>query len=108
LYIIRILKQQKENEMSEPIEQITIDNVQYVVAELPPNVQAGVKKYEDWRARLLIARDEVQLVEAGLQVLGNNLVQAIRELNAAKASVEAAAKPADEVVAEVAAEVVAE
>ena len=72
------------------IEQVTIDHTQYVVAELPQNLQNAVKKYEDWNERLALAQDEVTLVQAGLQQLGSSIVTAIRELNAAKASVEAA------------------
>lgn len=85
------------------IEQLTIDGVQYVVAELPQNLQDAVNKYDDWRTRLNLAQDEVALVTAGLQSLGGSIVNAIRELNAAKASVEAAARPVESTQTETAA-----
>jgi hypothetical protein len=61
-----------------PIEHLTIDETTYRVADLPTEVQAAVKKYEEWRERYVLAQDEVQLVSAALRDLGSQLVAAVR------------------------------
>ncbi len=77
------------------IEKLTIDEVDFVVAELPEEIQGAVRKYEEWRERQLIATDEVQLVSAALRDLGAQIVAAIRvneeQLATAAAEAEAAA-----------------
>jgi len=60
------------------IEKLTIDEVDYAVAELPEEIQGAVTKYEEWRERQLVATDEVQLVSAALRDLGAQIVAAIR------------------------------
>ena len=80
--------------MIEPttIEKLTIDEVDYVVAELPEEIQVAVRKYEEWRERQVIATDEVQLVSSALRDLGAQIVAAIRvneEQQAAAAAAEA-------------------
>ncbi len=88
------------------IEKLTIDEVDFVVAELPGEIQGAVRKYEEWRERQLIATDEVQLVSAALRDLGAQIVAAIRvneeqlataaaEAEAAKAEAEAAKAEAE-------------
>lgn len=92
------------------IEKLTIDEVDYVVAELPEEIQSAVKKYEEWRERQLIATDEVQLVSAALRDLGAQIVAAIRvneEQQATAAAEAAAAKASAEAEAEAEAAVTA-
>ena len=81
------------------IEKLTIDEVDYVVAELPEEIQGAVGKYEEWRERQLIATDEVQLVSAALRDLGAQIVAAIRvnEEQKAAAAAEAEAEAAEAV-----------
>jgi len=87
------------------IEKLTIDEVDYVVAELPEEIQGAVRKYEEWRERQLIATDEVQLVSAALRDLGAQIVAAIRvnEEQQAAATAEAEAAAAEAAEAEAAA-----
>lgn len=86
------------------IEKLTIDEVDYVVAELPEEIQGAVRKYEEWRERQLIATDEVQLVSAALRDLGAQIVAAIRvnEEQQAAATAEAEAAAAEAAAAEAA------
>ena len=65
------------------IENLTIDDVNYIVADLPEEVQGAVQKYEDWRDRFAVAQDEVALVGAALRDLGAQIVAAIRQTEAA-------------------------
>ena len=60
------------------IDNLTIDGVNYVVAEQSDEIQLAVRKYEDWRDRLAVAQDEVTLVGAALRDLGAQIVAAIR------------------------------
>lgn len=91
------------------IEKLTIDEVDFVVAELPEEIQGAVRKYEEWRERQLIATDEVQLVSAALRDLGAQIVAAIRvnEEQLATAAAEAEAAVAEAAEAAVAAKVAA-
>ena len=86
------------------IEKLTIDEVDFVVADLPEEIQGAVRKYEEWRERQLIATDEVQLVSAALRDLGAQIVAAIRvneeQLATAAAEAEAAAEEAKVAAAE--------
>lgn len=74
------------------IEQLTIDDTTFIVADLPAEIQQLVKKYEDWRDRLVVAQDEVILVQSALQTLGQSVVGSIQQFETAKAEAEAAAK----------------
>jgi hypothetical protein len=60
------------------IENLTIDDVNYVVGDLPEDVQLAVRKYEEWRERFALAQDEVNLVGAALRDLGAQIVAAVR------------------------------
>ena len=82
------------------IEQLTIDDTTFIVADLPEEIQQLVKKYEDWRDRLVVAQDEVVLVQSALQTLGQSVVGSIQQFEAAKA--EAAEKAAADAAAEAA------
>ena len=72
-----------------PIEQLTIDEVTFQVADLPEEIQKLVAKYEDWRDRLTVAQDEALLVASALRDLGANIVGAIKQ-HEAQAAAEAA------------------
>ena len=69
------------------IENLTIDDVNYIVADLPEEVQGAVQKYEDWRDRFAVAQDEVQLVGAALRDLGAQIVAAVRQTEVAEEEV---------------------
>lgn len=60
------------------IENLTIDDVNYIVDDLPDDVQQAVRKYEEWRDRFALAQDEVALVGAALRDLGAQIVAAVR------------------------------
>ena len=63
----------------QPIEQLTVDGEQYAVDDLPEGIQAGVRKYDDWRERQAVAQDELNLVSAALNSLSAQIVNAVRE-----------------------------
>lgn len=67
------------------VEKITVDQEEFVVADLPEGIQGAVSKYNDWRKRAVDAQDELNLVSAALRDLGGNIVTAIREVKAADA-----------------------
>ena len=77
--------------MTDPvaIEQLTIDDVTFVVSELPEEIQAAVRKYEEWRDRYAVAQDELQLVSAALRDLGAQIVAGVRQFEEQKAAEEA-------------------
>ena len=85
---------------SQPIDNLSIDGVNYVVDELPEDVQVAIQKYEDWRERFAVAQDEVQMVSAALRDLANQIVRAVQELEA-----NAAQTKANETTEEVQAEI---
>ena len=74
-----------------PIDQITIDEETFSVTELPEEIQAAVRKYEEWRDRYVIAQDEVQLVASALRDLGSQIVAGVRQVEEQKAAAEAEA-----------------
>lgn len=80
------------------IENLTIDDVNYVVADLPEEIQAAVRKYEEWRDRFAVAQDEVALVGAALRDLGAQIVAAVRQSEEQEAAA-AAETAVDEVPA---------
>lgn len=84
--------------MTDPvaIEHLTIDDVTFVVAELPEEIQAAVRKYEDWRDRYTVAQDELQLVSAALRDLGAQIVASVRNFENQKAAAEATTEVAEE------------
>jgi hypothetical protein len=73
------------------IENLTIDDVNYVVADLPEELQGAVRKYEEWRDRFAVAQDEVALVGAALRDLGAQIVAAVRQNEEQEAAAAAAA-----------------
>lgn len=73
-----------------PIEQLTIDEVTFQVADLPEEIQKLVAKYEDWRDRLTVAQDEALIVASALRDLGANIVGAIKQQEAQAAEAAAA------------------
>ena len=85
------------------IENLTIDDVNYIVDDLPDDVQQAVRKYEEWRDRFALAQDEVSLVGAALRDLGAQIVAAVRATD--EKAAEEAAEAAAEEVAEDAAEI---
>ena len=93
---------------SVPIEQLTIDEVNFVVADLPDQIQAAVRKYEEWRDRYVLAQDEVQLVASALRDLGAQIVAGVRAAEQEKANAEAEAKTEAKTEAEVEAETATE
>ena len=74
------------------IENLTIDDVNYVVADLPEEIQAAVAKYEEWRDRFAVAQDEVNLVGAALRDLGAQIVAAVRQNEEQQAAADFAAE----------------
>lgn len=60
------------------IENLTIDEVTYIVGDLSDDIQQAVRKYEEWRDRFTVAQDEVALVGAALRDLGAQIVAAVR------------------------------
>lgn len=72
------------------IENLTIDDVNYVVGDLPDEIQVAVRKYEEWRDRFAIAQDEVNLVGAALRDLGAQIVAAIKQAEEQEAAAEVA------------------
>lgn len=70
--------------MNEAIEQLTIDGTTFQVADLPGEIQQLVTKYEEWRERLVIAQDEALLVASALRDLGSNIVNSIKQNEAAE------------------------
>ena len=79
-----------------PIEQLTIDDVTFVVADLPEEIQALVRKYEDWRDRYTVAEDELMLVSSALRDLGANIVGGVKAFEEAKAAAAVEAEAAAE------------
>ena len=77
------------------VEKITVDDEEFVVADLPEGIQGAVQKYNQWRQRAVEAQDELNLVSAALRDLGSNIVTAIREVKSADAET-AAEAAADE------------
>ncbi len=73
------------------IENLTIDDVTYVVGDLSDDIQQAVSKYEEWRDRFAVAQDEVALVGAALRDLGAQIVAAVRNEEEQKAAAEAEA-----------------
>ncbi len=92
--------------MTDPvtIENLSIDEVNYVVGELSDNIQQAVRKYEEWRDRFSVAQDEVQLVGAALRDLGTQIVTAIRVEEEQRAAAEEQRAAAEEEEAETKAE----
>ena len=80
---------------SVPIEQLTIDEVNFVVADLPQEIQGAVRKYEEWRDRYVLAQDEVQLVASALRDLGAQIVNGVRQAEQQTAEAEVAAVAAE-------------
>lgn len=76
------------------IENLTIDDVNYIVADLPEELQGAVRKYEEWRDRFAVAQDEVALVGAALRDLGAQIVAAVRQNEEQEAAAAAAAEDA--------------
>ena len=68
------------------IENLTIDDVTYVVGDLSDDIQQAVRKYEEWRDRFAVAQDEVALVGAALRDLGAQIVAAVRNEEEQKAA----------------------
>ncbi len=77
------------------IEQLTIDDVNFSVADLPEELQAAVRKYEEWRDRYALAQDEVQLVASALRDLGAQIVAGVRAVEQEKAAAAVAAVEAE-------------
>jgi len=82
------------------IENLTIDEVTYVVGDLSDDIQQAVRKYEEWRDRFTMAQDEVSLVGAALRDLGAQIVAAVRNEEEAKAAAEAVQEVEEAVVVE--------
>ena len=74
------------------IENLEIDGVNYLVAEQPDDIQAAVRKYEEWRERFALAQDEAALVGSALRDLGAQIVAAIRANEEAEAAAAAEAE----------------
>lgn len=70
---------------STTIENLDIDGTTYVVAEQSEDIQAAVRKYEEWRDRFVVAQDEAALVNSALRDLGAQIVAAIKNNEAQEA-----------------------
>lgn len=77
----------------DPLSVINIDGVPHVVAQMSDEVQAVIAIYNEWRQREVDARNDLLLVQSALRDLGQNLVNRVREEQAAAAE----AAPAPEV-----------
>lgn len=80
----------------DPLSVINIDGVPHVVAQMSDEVQAVIAIYNEWRQREVDARNDLLLVQSALRDLGQNLVNRVREEQAAAAEADA---PAPEVTA---------
>lgn len=83
----------------DPLSVINIDGVPHVVAQMSDEVQAVIAIYNEWRQREVDARNDLLLVQSALRDLGQNLVNRVREEQAAAA--EAAPTPEVTEVADV-------
>lgn len=99
----------------DPLTVINIDGAPHVVAQMSDEVQAVVEIYNEWRQREVDARNDLLLVQSALRDLGQNLVNRVREEQAAAAEAAAVAaaeaaedQPAPEVTAVVEDETVAD
>lgn len=77
----------------DPLTVINIDGVPHVVGQMSDEVQAVIAIYNEWRQREVDARNDLLLVQSALRDLGQNLVNRVREEQAAAAE----AAPAPEV-----------
>ena len=80
----------------DPLTVINIDGVPHVVGQMSDEVQAVIAIYNEWRQREVDARNDLLLVQSALRDLGQNLVNRVREEQAAAAEA-AEAAPGPEV-----------
>ena len=81
----------------DPLTVINIDGVPHVVGQMSDEVQAVIAIYNEWRQREVDARNDLLLVQSALRDLGQNLVNRVREEQAATAAAAEEAAPAPEV-----------
>ena len=78
----------------DPLTVINIDGVPHVVGQMSDEVQAVIAIYNEWRQKEVDARNDLLLVQSALRDLGQNLVNRVREEQAAVAAAEAEAADA--------------
>jgi hypothetical protein len=78
----------------DPLTVINIDGVPHVVGQMSDEVQAVIAIYNEWRQREVDARNDLLLVQSALRDLGQNLVNRVREEQAAAAEAAEAAEAA--------------
>lgn len=87
---------EEQNVQAEAVDeqQIQVDGITYNVADLPEGLQNAIGTYGRWQNRRNEAQEELNLVSAACNTLGQQVVTAVRELAAADAAAEAAAAEA--------------
>lgn len=87
----------------DPLRVINIDGVPHVVEQMSDDVKSVIAIYNEWRQKEVDARNDLLLVQSALRDLGQNLVNRVREEQAAAteaAEAEAVVDVAEEVADE--------